>query len=262
VKYWRNIMFFLKIIAGDLLRTNPTLLAHNINNYISAKLGLKNDPYDTFDFLMDISDAINTKSSFFIMACKPTAFDCGYSVFGKNCLSLIKKINERGHFIGIHSSFFAYNDPIIWKNEYRMLSKYSPQIIASGRQHCLRFEVPITWQIMDDNKMEWDSTLGYANKEGFRCGVCYDFSVFNILTRQKLKLKEKPLVAMDVSFLYQGLSPKSLKQKILCLMDRVKKYQGTFVLLWHNSSFNVKGWEKYSGIYENLLKEGVEVKHE
>ena len=49
--------------------------------------------------------------------------------------------------------------------------------------------------------MKRDSTLSYADKEGFSCGVCYEYSVFNFLTRQKLDLKEKPLIIMEGSFL-------------------------------------------------------------
>lgn len=47
--------------------------------------------------------------------------------------------------------------------------------------------------------MEWDSTLSYADKEGFRCGVCYSFSVFNFLQRKKLMLKERLLIVVEMS---------------------------------------------------------------
>lgn len=124
-----------------------------------------------------------------------------------------------------------------------------------GRQHFLRFEVPTTWQIWEDADMEWESTLSYADKEGFRCGVCYPFSVFNVLTRKKLKLKEKPLIVMDGTFVnYQmELTPEEVFQKIRKLIDKVKKYNGEFVILWHNSSFNVPPWDRYGWIYKNVV---------
>jgi hypothetical protein len=102
--------------------------------------------------------------------------------------------------------------------------------------------------------MEWDSTLGYADKEGFRCGTCYEYSVFNFLTRKKLKLKEKPLIVMEESFVtYQpNVSPEYMKMKIENLIKKVKKYNGEFVFLWHNSSFS-DNWEKYKWIYEKVL---------
>ena len=102
--------------------------------------------------------------------------------------------------------------------------------------------------------MKWDSTLTYPEKEGFRCGTCYGYSVFNILTRKKLKLKEMPLEVMEGSLVnYQNLPPEKAEKKITKLIDRVKKYNGSFVLLWHNSSFNFSVWNKYASLYKNIL---------
>ena len=121
----------------------------------------------------------------------------------------------------------------------------------------LRFEVPTTWQIWEDNGMKWDSTLSYPEKEGFRCGTCYEYSVFNILSRKKLKLKEMPLTVMEVTMVgYQNLVPGIMEKKIIKLIDKVKKYNGKFVLLWHNSNFNDGLWEKYKIIYGKILRHG------
>jgi len=116
--------------------------------------------------------------------------------------------------------------------------------------------VPTTWQIWEDNGMSWDSTLSYADKEGFRCGTCYEFSVFNVLSRKKLKLKEKPLVVMEGSFVhYQPkVTPDEMEKKIIILINKVRKYNGEFVFLWHNSSFNTITWRSYQHIYESVLR--------
>ena len=81
-------------------------------------------------------------------------------------------------------------------------------------------------------------------------------SVFNILTREKLRLKEKPLIVMDGSFVtYQPtISAEEMENKINELISKVKKYKGQFVFLWHNSSFNVAQWKSYQDIYERVLK--------
>ncbi len=118
--------------------------------------------------------------------------------------------------IGFHLSYNAYNDQKQWKEEFNKLSSKISQNVKIGRQHFLRFEVPTTWQIWEDNNMKWDSTLSYADKEGFRCGASYEYSVFNILTRKKLKLKEMPLEVMEVTMVgYQNLAPE--------IMFRIKR---------------------------------------
>ncbi|GAH70917.1 unnamed protein product, partial [marine sediment metagenome] len=168
-----------------------------------------------------------------------------------------EKIKSRGHLIGFHPSYNSYNDQKQWEEEYSKLSTEVSQKVKIGRQHFLRFEIPTTWQIWEDNNMKWDSTLTYPEKEGFRCGTCYKYSVFNILTRKKLKLKEMPLTVMEVSMVdYQNLTPEIMKKKIIKLINDVKKYNGKFVLLWHNSNFNNELWKKYKIVYEEILRCG------
>jgi len=103
--------------------------------------------------------------------------------------------------------------------------------------------------------------MGYADKEGFRCGVCFEYSVFNILTRQHLELKERPLIVMDVCVIDKGnLSPEKASKNILNLIVKIKKYEGDFVLLWHNSSFNTFLWDKYQNVYLDAVYAGTEDK--
>ena len=112
----------------------------------------------------------------------------------------------------------------------------------------------LTWQIWEDNALDCDSTLGFAEKEGFRCGTCCEYSVFNILTRKKLGLKERPLIVMESTFIdYQDISPEVVEAKIKSLVDTVKKYRGYFVLLWHNSRINSPSGNKYWKVYKKIL---------
>ena len=60
--------------------------------------------------------------------------------------------------------------------------------------------------------MEWESSLGFPEKEGFRCGTCFEYSVFNIHKRKKLILKEKPLIVMDGGINY---GEKNVRQILL-----------------------------------------------
>ena len=112
-----------------------------------------------------------------------------------------------------------------------------------------------TWQIWEDHKMEWDSTLYYAEAAGFRCGTCWPFPVFNFLTRQPLKLKEIPLTLMEGTFLnYLKLSPEEMMAETVKIFNRVKAYNGTFVLLWHNSIIDLPEWKPYAKVYEQFFE--------
>jgi len=247
----------LREIVGDIIKRKDIKLSiKNSLQKVKVTFGLEKDPFDTFDYLMDISEKVGVKSYFFFMGKGLSKFDNMYDSSDKFINNLISKINKRGHHIGMHPTYDAYNNQTQFIKEKEELEKNLDTSITFGREHFLRFEVPTTWQIWEENGMKWDSTLSFADKEGFRCGVCYEYSVFNILTRKKLNLKEKPLIVMEGSFAtYQpDIKPIEMEKKIKYLINKVKKYNGDFVFLWHNSSFNTVQWQKYQDIYKRVLK--------
>jgi len=258
ISKWDTPKKILKHLASDIIRRKSIKEFYNsIKKYLLLKLKHEKDPYDTYEYLMNISEKTGNKSYFFFMAEGLTNYDNNYNSSSDTVKNIVKKIKNRGHPIGIHPTYNAYNNKVQLAKEKKELENNFKSNISFGRQHFLRFEVPTTWQVWEDNRMKWDSTCGYADKEGFRCGVCYEYSVFNISTRQKLKLKEKPLIAMDSSFIaYQkDVSPLEIKYKIQKLINKVKKYNGDFVFLWHNSSFNIYEWRKVQNIYEKVVCE-------
>jgi hypothetical protein len=251
------IKVIIKTIAGDILkRRNPKLAFSFFVDYVKSCISIKNDPYNSFEYLMEISEEVGVKSYFFFMGKGKTKYDNNYKTNDKFLKNLILDIKARGHFIGIHPTFDAYNDTKQFSLEKKELETNLDSKISFGREHYLRFEVPTTWQIWEDNHMEWDSTMGYHDKEGFRCGVCYEYSVFNVERRKQLNLKERPLIVMEGSFVqYQSkLNSDEVENKIVCLQKIVKKYNGSFVFLWHNSSFNNREWSMFQDVYDKVLK--------
>ena len=245
---FKNYRDIFRILLADLLiRKDIKELKTNLHYIMNKK-----DPFDTYDCLMDISEMVGVKSYFFLHSSNSAKQDVNNDKFLKE---VAKKILDRGHYLGYHPSYNAYNNLEIFIKDKEKIENIIEYKLTFGRQHYLRFEVPTTWQIWEEAGMEWDSTLGYADKEGFRCGVCYPYSVFDIIKRKKLQLKEKPLIAMEGSFIvYQSeMTPKQIEQRIKKLIEKIKKYNGEFIFLWHNSSFG-GSWKKYEYIYEKTLK--------
>jgi hypothetical protein len=108
-----------------------------------------------------------------------------------------------------------------------------------GRQHFLRWKTPETFQNWEYAGMEYDATLSYADMPGFRCGTCWEFPVYDLINRKPLNLIERPLIAMECSvtaerYMNKGYGEEAFKV-FKSLKDACKKYNGNFVLLWHNS---------------------------
>ena len=259
--YPTNKKFLKKFIGDIVIRKKPLLAIKRAFEYINQK----KDPYDTFDEIMDISDRYRLKSNFFFMSGGTSRYDNRYNIESLSTKKLIKKIKARGHYIGFHPSYNAYNDFKQFKFEKEALKSSSNLNIVSGREHYLRFELPTTWQIWEDNSMQWCSNMAFANHSGFRAGVCYSFTPFNILTRKQLKIKEKPITVMEVTLITESDSVESFEKKINYYLDIVKKYNGEFVFLWHNSNFknyedfSINKMKAYSAIYEKTIKKYIEL---
>jgi peptidoglycan/xylan/chitin deacetylase (PgdA/CDA1 family) len=207
------------------------------------------DPCNTFDLIMDISEQNNIKSAFYFITDRTSAYDGDYSINHPLIRKLLRRIADRGHEIGLHPSYNTYQNPKQTKKEFELLQQACEQEGIyqqrwGGRQHCLRWENPATFQNWDAAGLDYDSTLYFAETLGFRCGTCYEYSVFDIVNRRQLNLKERPLTIMEVTVFedhYMGLRRVDSVSRLNVMnqyKDLCKKFHGDFVILWHNNSFS------------------------
>ncbi len=250
-RLWWSPADRLRTLGGSFFqRKQPRETAWWLQNHLFSR----RDPYDVFEAWMDFSEKKGIVSHFNFLGERPESFDCYYPLRHPFVRNLIRRISERGHIVGFHPSREAHADAAVFERELASLRQIAPQPVTTGRQHYLCCSTPNTWQRWADAGMTWDSTLGYPEAEGFRCGMCRDFPVFNILTRQTLALREKPLIAMDVTLArYRGYTPDQALERLLHLRRQVDKHGGEFVLLWHNSSWNDYFWKDWRRVYEAFV---------
>jgi hypothetical protein len=245
-----GISRLIKRCAGDIYkRQSLPAAATSVLQWIQVKSGGYHlDPCNTFDLIMDISEQQNIKSAFYFIVDRPAGLlDCDYSIDHPLIRELLRKIHQRGHEIGLHTSYYSYQSPNQTKKEFDILRQVCAaegieQQHWGGRQHCLRWETPTTFQNWNEAGLDYDSTLSFAEMVGFRCGVCYEFSTFNLQTREHLNLREKPLIVMECTVLddrYMNLGTEDTLalQCILNLKNCCKTFKGDFTLLWHNNRF-------------------------
>lgn len=252
-KLWRKPTDRWRTLASSLLRRGDWREA---GYFLQHGFSEKNDPFDTFDLLMDLSEAAGLRSQFNFMGERAPDSDAFYPLLEPFVQDLMKKIARRGHAIGFHPSYESFGQPEKFQAELASLRAVAPMEITGGRQHFLRFSMPETWQTWADAGLKTDSTMGYAEAEGFRCGTCHDFPTFNVRTRRQLPLREQPLAAMDVTLAqYRGYAPEAALERLRGLAAQARKHGGTFTLLWHNSSWNTYFWAPFQAVYKKFLHE-------
>ena len=222
---------------------------HYLKKYFKGE-----DAYDTHGIFLEEAEKIGEKAHFFFMSGGKNKFDPRPQITHPKVKKLIEKIKSRGHHIGFHPSYETFKNPELFSEEKLRLEKITEEKVVTGRQHYLRFDIPATWEMWDDGEMQWDSSMGYSDAMGFRCGVCYPFPVFDFRSRKKLDLIEKPLLLMEVTLgLYLKPTLPEATDQVKKLMNEVKKYEGEFVFLWHNSSLNFRQFSKYNSILFDLI---------
>lgn len=172
----------------------------------------------------------------------------------------MRRIHQRGHEIGLHPSYNTYQTPSAIAAEAKRLravaeSEGIRQTEWGGRMHFLRWEHPTTVRAWDAAGMDYDSTLSYADRPGFRCGTCFEYPAFDPVAQQMLKLRIRPLVAMECTVMaprYMGLGTgEAAFAKFKQLKDACRAVEGCFTLLWHNTQFETVGER---GLYEDVIK--------
>jgi hypothetical protein len=232
-------------IGADLIkRREPLLAARKARAWIETKVRgtmIDRDPYNTFDFIMRTSEALGLNSAFNVTPGHSHHFDPPYRIEQEWILRLLRQIASRGHEVGYQASYNTHRDSERTCMESELLrrilsSNGIDSDLRGGRQHFLRWANPVTWQNWEDAGLEYDTTLTHAEQAGFRCGCCYEYPVWNLERRQRLRLRERPLVAMESSLLsYQKLRLDRAEQALLDLSATCRRYDGDFTLLWHNA---------------------------
>jgi peptidoglycan/xylan/chitin deacetylase (PgdA/CDA1 family) len=240
----RNPAWVLRSAGADIvLRRDMSLALRRLRAYTESWRGFfEHDPCNTFDSIMDLSERHGRQSAFYFICGRSPDLVNQYELDSPWIRGLLRRIHQRGHEIGLHSSYDTYRDALRTRQEFQKLRVVAAaedtwQREWGGRQHYLRWENPTTWQNWEDARLDYDSTLGFADQPGFRCGICYEYPVFNLRTRQSLALRERPLVVMDGTLLdYLKLSLDASAQRILALAAVCRQFAGDMALLWHNDN--------------------------
>lgn len=237
-----------KTCGTQLIRDrSPGKALRSIKQWLQVRSGnLAADPANAFDFLMDQSERNGLISAFYFI-CDNTAgeLDGEYDVGHPSVRALLRKIHDRGHEIGLHGSYNTYLDPVQTTKEFTRLKAVCAeegieQNHWGGRQHFLRWRTPVTFRNGDSAGLAYDTTLGFADRPGFRCGTCYEYPVFDIVARQPLALRERPLIVMDATlqdrqFMNLGDKFDEIAAHIVNYRERCRRFDGQFTFLWHNN---------------------------
>ena len=192
-------------------------------------------------------------SIFFIKAQQKGEYDCGYDIRCPEAAFLVGKLRAMGADIGLHGGLHAAYDPHLLASEKQRLEEVVGGTITAGRQHYLRFHPLQTQRAWQHCGLTDDYTLGFAEREGFRCGTCHPYPLYDLINDCPTSLIEHPLIAMDMTFIrYRKLQPDATLDRIRQLRHTCEQAEGDFVLLWHNTTVGRDSEQWFQQVFCNI----------
>lgn len=212
------------------------------------------EPYWNFPKIMELEDSLGVRSTFFILDetlpfklfdPKNWQLSLGrYKISNQKLRTAVKTLDKNGWEIGIHGSYYSYNNEELLKNEKEHIEEIVGHEIIGSRQHYLNMDSG-TWSIQKKIGLKYDSTWGLPEDIGFKEGRILPFRPFND------DFIEIPMTVMDVAFM-----PLTNRwEKLYPVIDTLERNNGILVLNWHHRVFNEKEFPGYQTSYLRIIKE-------
>ena len=166
----------------------------------------------------------------------------------------IDKLIRKNSRIGLHTSEFAYSDEKLLNQEISRLQSIliDGSSICCNRNHTLLYDLE-QMEVLSRHGIEMDSTFGFHFHNGFRCGICQKYPMYNYLQRRRMNLEQLPFCIKDNGSFYLDKSPETMWNNITDILNTIRKYNGDIVLLWHTNKLNAFESILYKEIHFKLI---------
>jgi hypothetical protein len=202
---------------------------------------LLNPHWKNIDKIAKINSEYDLLSTFFWLTTKKVATNriknADYSI-GK-----VQNLISDTNFNGLHKSCYTTS----FEEELKSL----PFKTDINRYHYLKINVPSSWADLEAAGLRFDTSLGFAERYGFRNSYGLPFKPYNISTQTSYKIVEVPLNIMDGTINRYMKIP--LKETASHMIDFIENNLTNTIIsiVWHNTYFT---HYKYSGYLEEYKK--------
>ena len=141
------------------------------------------------------------------------------------------------------------------KTEKENLEEAIEESINLTRQHFLRFSFKHTPQAIQQLGLKEDSSLGFADRIGFRCGTGFSYNLYDFENEKAFEFLELPLIVMDSALIQEGGNNPKLIVKIWDDFIAKNRFDTKITFNFHNSRFydaQIKGIP-LKELYESLF---------
>jgi len=216
---------------------------------------------EAVDDILATEREASVRSTWFIICGTPTyatrrAGDITYLPESPAARSIIRAIRDGGHEVGLHGSFETYDHGDRFGAQRQRLERITETPARGVRQHYLRMRPGTTQREMSVAGFRYDSTYGFADRNGFRLGLADVVETFDVQSGQRLDIDEVPFVWMDRALSkYRGVeSPDAWIDDALSLAAICRQTEGLWAGIWHPNLTPPLGFPDAPAAYRRLVR--------
>ena len=163
-----------------------------------------------------------------------------------------------GFSVGLHASYKSIVEGKTLAPETAALQRALGRKAVGNRQHWLRFDSHENlYQAVDRAKIAFDSSLGFADRVGFRNGASFAFPPYNFQDEKPYEFLEIPLAIMDGSLEATARdskeNPQAVADEVLAASRRWS--WGGISVLWHNPIEPISVPKEINQVFWSCVKE-------
>ncbi len=216
----------------------------------------RKNPHWDFQFIRGTERNHGIRSTFFFLPRDQKHTDAYYEFSEPRMQELFHFLDSDDCELALHGTVRSAGSLEAMRGLIRLIRQFIPQRVFGVRQHRLIYRMESTPVIQEKAGLHYDTSLGFAEHEGFRNSFCLPFRLFDHQENRMLNIWEIPLNVMDVTlFHYRELTGEEAIKRIKHLLKEIRKFNGVCTLLWHNGISHEKEHPGMMDFYRNLMEE-------
>jgi peptidoglycan/xylan/chitin deacetylase (PgdA/CDA1 family) len=230
-------------------------------DWLVRHLPRRTDPFWTFPLILDGEDARGVSSTFFVIARHTHKQDGNQpETYRRRIPEALDLVRAAGREVGLHG-----NDadrlgvgPLVGDRDD--LQRRAGGDVTGIRYHYLRALYHETLPYLEAAGFGYDTSLAFAEHEGYRCGCSFPFRPYALAGERPLDLIELPLAVMDGTLQeehYRALAAPDAEHAAAAVLARALRSGGAVSLLWHNNRFDRRVSRGYDEVYWHLLDQAL-----
>lgn len=226
-------------------------------DWLTRHLPRRSDPFWTFPQMIAGEDARGVSSTFFVIASHTHRRDGNQPrVYAKRIPEVLAMLRAGDREVGLHGNDADRLDGAALRRDRDGLAARVGGPVDGIRYHYLRCLYHETLPLLEEIGFAYDSSLAFAEREGFRCGASFPFHPYDLTAERPLELLEVPLALMDTGLQggqYRALDAPTAERVAREVLGRAREGGGGVAVLWHNLRFDPRAARGYDDVYWRLV---------